>query len=373
LVAEEYGRGNTEGIQSYVTTALWTLAVTGCIAMVVLILLAKPIIGLFKLGPENVALAEHFLPYMGILTVYAFLIQILTATLSGLGRMDQANYRDSACRAISLGVAAVLLIFGYGIVSLLIGSAINCLLLHITSILLIRRIMNLQILALHWDVKRFRKLISFGGEVFGGSIISMLFSPFNKLMLSRYAGVSTVPIYEIAYTGSMQVRVLFEAALRPLMPEISRLAGKGTLSLVERIRHINKRAMMLIIGGGLPLYVVLFAASTLLTRLWLGGQFSDNIPSAFRLMLIVTFLSLLGVPAYYTLLGLGLARCSLVSAIIITGGNFILVLITLLAERTVSVNSIFGGLIFVSAISVIYLMNQASKEIKALLVDCHRL
>lgn len=102
LVAEEYGRGNTEGIQSYVTTALWTLAVTGCIALVVLILLVKPIIGLFRFGPENVALAEHFLPYMGILTVYAFLIQILTATLSGLGRMDQANYRDSACRAISL-------------------------------------------------------------------------------------------------------------------------------------------------------------------------------------------------------------------------------------------------------------------------------
>ncbi|MEE9370698.1 MAG: hypothetical protein V3W45_04410, partial [Sedimentisphaerales bacterium] len=78
--------------------------------------------------------------------------------------------------------------------SLLIGTVINYLLIHITSILLIRKIVSLHILKFNWDIERFKKLVSFGGTVLGGSIISMLFSPFNKLMLSRYAGVSTIPI-----------------------------------------------------------------------------------------------------------------------------------------------------------------------------------
>ncbi len=124
--------------------------------------------------------------------------------------------------------------------------------------------------------------------------------------------------------------------------------------------------MMLIVGSGLPLYMVLFAASTLLTRLWLGEQFNDNIPSAFRLMLIVTFLFLLGVPAYHTLLGLGWARCPLIASLIISGGNFILVLAIILAGKNLSVNNIFMGLIFVSGLSVVYLTVKASMETEKL-------
>jgi O-antigen/teichoic acid export membrane protein len=363
LVAEEYGRGNTEGIQSYVTTALWTLAVTGCISLVVLILLAKPIIGLFKLGSENVALAEHFLPYMGILTVYAFLIQLLTATLSGLGRMDQANYRDSACRAISLGVAAVLLIFGYGIVSLLISSAINYLLIHITSILLIRKIVSLHILKFNWDIERFKKLVSFGGAVLGGSIISMVFSPFNKLMLSRYAGVSTVPIYEIAFTGSMQIRALFEAALRALMPEISRIGANITIQAKNRILQLNSRAMKLIFLLGVPLYAGLIIAAPLLLKLWLGERCVGILPGAFRIMLIGSFLSLLGVPAYYTLMGTGHVRYNLGAHIAQATINLIIILCALIVS-TVSTNVVVWSSSIAMAGATLYLILQKKRTLQ---------
>jgi O-antigen/teichoic acid export membrane protein len=339
LVAEEYGRCNTQGIQNYVTTALWTLAATGSIAIVFLILLAKPIIGLFRLGPENAALAMRLLPYMGILTVYAFLVQVLTATLSGLGRMDQVNYRDSACRAVSLGAAAVFLILGYGIVSLLIGAAINYLLIHITSIFLIRKIVSLRILKLNWDVKRFRKLISFGGAVLGSSLISMLFSPFNKLMLSRYAGVATIPIYEIAFTGSMQIRGLIEAAFRALVPEISRISADMNAHARDRISQIYRRSMKLIFLFGTPIYTTLAILAPVLLKLWLGERFVETLPGVFRIMLIGSFLSLLGVPAYYALMGTGYVRYSMGGHIAQAIFNLFMVL-SILVTLTVSANAI---------------------------------
>jgi O-antigen/teichoic acid export membrane protein len=366
LVAEEYGRGNTEGIQRYVTTALWTLSVTGCIALVVIILLAKPIIGLFKLGPENASLAEHFLPYMGILTVYAFLIQILTATLSGLGRMDQANYWDSACRAISLGVVAVLLILGYGIVSLLIGMAINYLLIHVTSVLLIRRIVNLQILKFNWDAKRFRNLVSFGGAVLGGSLVSMLFSPFNKLILSRYAGISTIPVYEIAFTGSMQVRGLIEAAFRALVPEISRIGANMTSQLKHRISQLNRLAMKLIFIFGVPIYAALIVFAPQLLKVWLSDRFVETLPSVFRIMLIGTFLSLLGVPAYYTLMGMGRVRHILGSCIIQSTVNAAIVIsCVLLSSMASSGTVVFSASVGMGA-STVYLIWQTQKALKYL-------
>jgi O-antigen/teichoic acid export membrane protein len=355
LVAEEYGRGNTKGIQSYVTTAIWTLAVTGCIALVVLILLAKPIIGLFKLGPENAALAERFLPYIGILTVYAFLTQILTAALSGMGRMDQANYRDSASRVISLGVTAVLLIYGYGIVSLLIGTATNYLLIHITSILLIRKIVSLHILKFNWDIERFKKLVGFGGAVLGSSIVNMLFSPFNKLMLSRYAGVSTIPIYEIAFTGSMQIRCLAEVGLRALMPEISRIGGNMTTEARNRISQLNSRAMKLIFLLGIPMYGAIILVATPLLKIWLGQKFVEELPWPFRIMLVSAFVSLLGIPAYYTFLGLGRVRYILTTHIILSGVSALIVLAMAMVWKDVSVVKVCFGILVATVFSTLYL------------------
>ena len=89
-----------------------------------------------------------------------------------------------------------------------------------------------------------------------------------------------------------------------------------------------------------------FFAAALLLRLWLVDKYNNSIVKAFRLALVDTFLSLLAAPAYHTLLGLGKARYSLVAATIISGDNFVLVLLGVLLLGHISVNRIFVGLIF---------------------------
>ena len=334
LVAEEYGRGDIAAIQGYVATALATLMVTGIIALGALILFRTSIVGIFRLGDDNARTAIQLLPFMGILTLYVFLVQILSATLSGLGRMDQVNYRDSFCRVISLSVGVALLYRGFGLIGLLVASAVSNLFMHAASVVLIRRIISVPLVRIdRWDRQRFTKLLSFGGGVLGSSLISMFLSPFNKLMLSRYAGVSTVPIYEIAFTGSMQIRSLVEVALRALMPEISRIAAEKNEQSLKRVASIYRRSIRIIWSAGFPVYVLAFLLATPLLKVWLGGTFLESLPVVFRIMLIGSFLSLLCVPAYYTLMGFsGIKHCflssvaqaitnvSIVSLIVLTAG-----------------------------------------------------
>lgn len=364
LVAEEHGRDNMEGIQRYVTTALALLCLSGTVILIVILVLKSQIIAAFKLSEENAKTVSWLLPYIGILSIYVLVVQALNATLSGLGRMDLANYTQSSGRIVAVATTGSLLYRGHGIESLLIGNTLSYVLVHIASLILIWRIAHIRFLRIgNFNAQCCKRLLRFGGGVFGGTLVSMLLSPFNKLMLSRYAGVSTIPVYEIAFAGSMQVRGLIEAGLRALMPEISRISAKMTRDAKNRISHIYRRAMKLIIICGLPLFVVLFAFAHVLLKFWLRKSFVETLPGAFRLMLIVTFLSLLGVPAYYTLLGLGKARCSFISFAIISGGNFAWVMGMILAGRDISVNSIFVGLIFVSGLSALYLVRTASKQI----------
>jgi len=309
LVAEEHGRGDIEGIQQYVTTALALLCLSGGLVLMVVLVFRTQIVAAFKLSDENAQTALWLLPYIGILSIYVFIVEAFNATLSGLGRMDLANYAQATGRIVAVTVAAILLYSGRGIESLLIGNAFSYLCIHVASLICIRRIANSPFLRTgNFDVGRCKRLLHFGGGVFGGTIMSMLGSPFNKLMLSRYAGVSTVPIYEIAFKASMQVRGLIEAGFRVLMPEISRVAANMTRNAKDRIDQISRRAMKLIFLFGIPTHVVMLIFATPLIRMWLGKEFLQAIPLAFCIMLIATFISLMGVPSFYLLLGMGHVR-----------------------------------------------------------------
>jgi len=341
LVAEEHGRDDIEGIQQYVTTALALLCISGGLTLIVILVFKTQIIAAFKLSDENAKMAFWLLPYIGILSVYVFIVHASNATLSGLGRMDLANYTQAVGRIVAVTVAAILLYCGRGIEGLLIGNTLSYLFIHIVSFICIRRIAKIRFLRLeNLDAQCGKRILHFGGTMFGGSVISMLFSPFNKLMLSRYAGVSSIPIYEIALMGSMQVRGLIEACLRALMPEISRLSANMTRDAKERISEIYRRAMRLIFLFGTPLYVGLIIASPLLLKVWLGQRFVETLPNVFRIMLVGTFLSLLCVPGYYNLMGLGMVHYCFLSEVTKGVVNVVAVGMTILFVGTLSIHSI---------------------------------
>ncbi len=359
LVAEEHGRKNVEGIQKYVVTAILILLVSGSIALAAILVFKSHIIGLFKLSDENARTALWLLPYIGVLSIYVFVVQALNATLSGLGRMDMANFARALGRIIAVSIATLMLYRGNGIESILIGNSVSYVFIHLMSIICIKRIALIRFLRKgNLDGQYGKRILRFGGVVFGGGILSMLFSPFNKLMLSRYAGVSTIPIYEIAFTGSMQVKGLVEAGLRALMPEVSRIGASMTKYAKDRISQIYRRAMKIVFFFGIPMYGALIIFAPLLLRVWLGEKFIEALPCVFRIMLVGSFLSLLGVPAFYTLMGVGRVRSCFWGFCIPSVINVLLVVTIVIFLRTLAIQHIaYSGVVGISG-STIYLMWQ---------------
>jgi O-antigen/teichoic acid export membrane protein len=191
----------------------------------------------------------------------------------------------------------------------------------------------------------------------------MLLSPFNKLMLSRYAGVSTIPVYEIAFNGSMQVRALIAVGLSALMPEVSRIGANMTGYARDRIAQLNYRAIKLILLFGLPVYAGLFVFCTFLFRIWLRERFVTVLPDAFRIMLIATFASLLSVPAYYTLLGLGRVRQCFYAYSIQAGTNALVVLLVILLSPTFSVVHVAWAVLTATVVTTLYLNSQYAQRV----------
>jgi O-antigen/teichoic acid export membrane protein len=324
----------------------------------------------FKLDDRNAHIVSWLLPYIGVLSIYAFVVQVFGSALSGLGRMDLANYIQTFGQVVQIVIAGSLLFAGFEIRSLLFGSIASYLVVHALTLISIRRIEPLRFLRIeNFSIKYGIRLIRFGSNVFAGSLLNMLLSPFNKILLSRYAGVAAVPVYEIAFIGSMQVRTLIESGFRSITPEISKASADMTTSGRDRISLLHRQTIRIIFLFGVPVYAALLILAPHLLKLWLGARFVEALPTAFRIMLAGTFVSLIGVPAYYTLLGLGRVRHIFGSHMVQSATNALAILAVIIFSP-LSINSVVWCTSCAMAVSTLYLLYQNARAMDGIVVSC---
>ena len=188
-----------------------------------------------------------------------------------------------------------------------------------------------------------------------------------QLMLVRYAGVAVVPVYDIAFKGSMQVRAFVEAALRAIMPEVSRLGATKDGVASNRILKIYKYSVKLVLFAGVPVFIlgILVISYTPVLKLWLGSKFVGELPAAVSVMLFGTFLGLLGVPAYYTLIGLGRVRKTFIAHTVVSGMNAgILITVVLIGCVKLSVSMVAWAFVAGTGVSTVYLLWEKGRSLR---------
>ena len=365
LVAEAHGCSDTKRIQQYVTTSLALLFLSGTVALIIILVFKNQIISAFNLNDENAKTVSFLLPYVGILSIYIFMVEALNATLSGLGRMDLANYARSVGRILAVIVATILLYSGRGIESLLIGNTLCFLFIHIASVVCIRRAVDVRFLRINnFDLESCKRILCFVGAIFASTVLTMLRQPFNKLMLTRYAGISTLPVFEIVSRAAFQIKSLLERGFVALLPQISHLSGLSTDYAVKRIRTIIAKTTKLIFFLALPIYLILFIAAELLFKLWLRDRYIDTIPLAFRILMAASFLSLTATPSFYAIMGMGKIRHVLISNTIVVLSNFVGVFTFFFITGTISVNTVCLALVPSYLLASLYVILKTRIELR---------
>lgn len=362
LVAEEHVRNNIENIQKYVMTAIIILVISGSTAFTIILIFKTQIVSIFNLTDENYRIALWMLPYIGVLSIYVFVVQTINSTLSGLGRMDQANYSQALGRIIAVSIATLMLYNGNGIVSILFGNAASYIFIHYVNLICIKRTANLKFVASsNICLSHGKKIIAFGCPLFSSSLIAMFLVPFNKVIISRYIGVSSVPVFEIAFNGTMQLRGIIEAGLRTTMPEISRISADMTKKGRDKIKEIQRKGLKLILTFGLAFYGIIMLTSPWLLHLWLGEKYNPYISIAFRIMLLGTYFSLIGVPAFYILMGMGRVKYILWANIFQSLSNTIIVIFFVLTFTKITLTTVCLSCLIGMLLSSIYLILKQRK------------
>ena len=317
LISEYEAQQNILIQERIISTALIILLGMGLFVVIVTLVLMESIIGILGLSQDNSVTASVYLPYIAILSAYIFISETVNSVLSGLGRMDKANYIKSLSGLFAMATSFLLLYWGLGLESLIVGSTVGFLYLHAASAISIGRIKSIKLFSfMNWSKGEVAKILSFGGGVSGMSLLTMFLSPFNKVILSRYVNIEAVVVYEIGYRIASQLRSFYHMFFKALLPEVSKESAKNTKEAGLRIGNIKKNSIGLILIVGLPPYLILFLLSEPLLKLWLGGGYIESMTDVTKIFLVSSFFILLSVPSYFTFLGVGKVKQGLVAALI---------------------------------------------------------
>jgi O-antigen/teichoic acid export membrane protein len=337
LVAEAHARSDYCQLRSYVT---WTAILVGS-ATVLLTAVSWAIspffASLFSLHTATEA-SIRLIPLVALLAGYFLWVEIFASVLTGLGRMDQTNLVTALGQGLIVFVAFLLLRRGWGVPSLIVGYFAGRGAVNAALITLIRRRYRHGLFAgAKLAANELMTLVRVSGSILGGTILTVFLGPFNKWMIAATLGVDQVPIYEIAFGASMQVRNVFEFGLRSLVPEISRVNATGSIHARSRIRSVFNNCLLFSVFIGVPLYLVIGIFAQQMFELWLHGMLRPQQVGAFRILLLGSFVNMLGISAYYCLIGLQAVRPVFQSYAIQVGLNVVLLMSVFVFLRQLNV------------------------------------
>jgi O-antigen/teichoic acid export membrane protein len=214
--------------------------------------------------------------------------------------------------------------------------------------LLKRQLPSLPIVPYRWNGKVLREMMGYGLSFQAISVMSMLFDPVAKALMSKFGGLEALGFYEMANKLILQARSLIVESGRFLVPSIAAMSAADS----DKAREIFVTSYRVIFYVAVIFYGLLGIALTGISLIWMGRY--EQVFVQFALILNAGwFVNTLVVPAYFANLGFGRLRANVVSHAIIgvvaaVGGSVLGVMFGSLGVLVGTTLGLVAGSLFLS-------------------------
>lgn len=263
--------------------------------------------------------ALEILPWALVSVWMLALAGILTGALDGCQRIDQRSWLTIASQLIYLALVMAMAPV-YGLIGVAYAQLGQASMLLIFAWLILRRSVNgLPSIPWQWRFDVLRSMFGYGAKFQYTSVMSMLFDPVTKLLLSRFGGVASVSYYEMANRMVGQIRTLIVEANRVLVPMMARIDGQDT----RRMAQVHETSYQLLFFVSLPLFSIIALFSPLISLVWIG-RYQEQFILFSWLLSLGWVVNIMAGPAYFSNLATGNLRWNMIGHTVVGGLNLCL-------------------------------------------------
>lgn len=311
--------GDTRKMVLSIQTSVISIGFFGLL-LIVLLFQAADYYFTFSLNEENQKAAIEILP-IALLCFWLFMVTgIYQGALYGCQLIDQRNIILMIDSIFHL-ILCIYFASEYGLMGLAYARLLqNIITLVLTWIVLKRRIPELPVIPIKWNRSVFREMLGYAVNFQIITLLVMLSDPITKGFLSKYGSVSMVSYYEMANKLVQLLRSVIVSANQVLVPSFASLKELEP----HKIAPVFAKSNQVVFFLTLPAFGLLMVSSPIISYFWIG-QFEPVFVMAMIVLSGGWLFNTLAVPAYFAGVGTGDMKNNVISHIVMTSMNLLLI------------------------------------------------
>jgi O-antigen/teichoic acid export membrane protein len=268
-IAEFYAREDWPRINRVLFSGLLFYGVFGLLQITVGLILEKSFFGLFHVSEASRA-------YLFVLLSCAVsnFAAMFMSLFKGIQRMDKSNSLEIKISMVSAAGTILFLEFGWGMLGLAMNSLVSASFAMLITWWTVRRTIPQVSIGWNFDSKLLRAMFAYGIKLQVSQIGGLICFRIDKLIVSRFLGISSVSFYEVGSRLTSFMRALPLVMISALIPATSELGAKNDRQRILRTYLLaSKYVAMLTVA--LAAFLIVEARSVI--TLWLGNGFESSV------------------------------------------------------------------------------------------------
>lgn len=289
-VSRDAARGDAEGMNRTINTALALFTVVGVLALAAVTVVALNFTRWFTIPAADAPEVTQTLLVAGLAMALGFPFGVYGAVLSGLQRYDLGNWIGIAVTVARAVAFVVVLRMGGGLLELAWVSLIMSLVGHGLTLWCAHRLLPEVRYGRGWVSRQHLGMIgSYGGIAFVGALATSLSFQSNALVITAFLGAAAVTIFSIAAGLVDNVRSLVHSATFVLSPTASEMETRGETERLHALLVTGAKYSVLVSWPAL-FALLIFGEPFLVT--WMGEPYRN----AYPILVALTAPTLLSLP-----------------------------------------------------------------------------
>ncbi|MBB4427336.1 O-antigen/teichoic acid export membrane protein [Bradyrhizobium sp. CIR48] len=175
---------------------------------------------------------------------------------------------------------------------------------------------TVSIVPRHFSRTAFKELFGFGLKLQFMNLISFLFDPAVKLVISTVSGVETLGIFEMAQRMVLQIRHVVVAPMQQLVPAFAHLWESNPTEATALYTRATTEAIIM----GIPLLLLTGIASPVISMIWIGS-YQVNFALFANLLCLGWIANAIAAPSYLVGLSQGTIKWNVAGHIMTSAGG----------------------------------------------------
>jgi len=268
-----FAKDDEDGIRRVVSTALFFFTIIGAVLALLSIVLAVKIGDWFTIEPELVRSASVLTLIVGFCFAASMPLQLTTAVLSGLQRYDMVSITTVVILTVRTVLTVVLLLRGYGLVTLGLIYGISEVISRGVQHLLARKLLPAGYASWRYvDRVLLREMLFYGMNTFMYAMGALIIYLASVTITGIFLTTSHVAQLKAAVAGLLLLSEFVQAFTAVIKPAISDLDARDDHTRVRQIAFLTQKYSLLIL---VPAAVFLIVMGRQFLTVWVGDEFDD--------------------------------------------------------------------------------------------------